>query len=520
VIYLDYHQVPLLSSDALGVIAGPLLAGVLIGWLVPGVNPWRKAIIFGALTLVFFDLTKLPGILRFRYILPVALLAVWVFRAHYAKLTTIILATMLAALVLPHRTLKAREWSADRENPNRPANGLVPIVHVIFDEHAAPKAFPPDIPEAAQARDRVRAFYQRHGFRLFENAYSQYFWTQNAVPAVLNQTDSARPARNAELRNGLVSVIRSSVFDWAYRGGYRIRVTQSDYLDICSGLRERITSCRSYPAVSLESLRRTDLDFPRRLLLEYTHLISTQSRLVRGLVANLQRRAWDRASPDDPGTSLPYWALTEPHVTTARRELGTLRRAIQHNLDGSLIFAHIVFPHSPYEVDGDCRPYPGPAAYLRRWSGRGRSNTPVARRLRWSLYARQVECLYSELESLVAAIEAAAPPQGVLVVFQGDHGSRIVEHHPRRIPGKPPTDQDLLDGFATLLAVRGPEIPAGSDDRPVSVQAVVPRLLTQVVSIDSLPSAPVPSVYLDGPGARPRAEAYSAAVLGRFKPPR
>jgi hypothetical protein len=201
---------------------------------------------------------------------------------------------------------------------------------------------------------------------------------------------------------------------------------------------------------------------------------------------------------------------------TARRELRTLRATIRQNLKGSLIFAHVILPHSPYEVDQSCRAYRWPSDYLRRWSGRDRSNTPAARRLRWSLYARQVECLYSELDSLVTAVTSAAPPGGVLVVLQGDHGSRIVQRHPRFVPGEDVEDRDLLDGFATLLAVRGPRIVAGVDSHPVAVQALVPRLITGAVSLDSLPASP-PFVYLDRAGPRPGVTSHRAPVLGRAK---
>lgn len=515
VTHLVYHGVPLGSADAVGLMAGPLVAGLLLGWVAGQVRSWLRTLIFGALTLAFLDVTLPPEFIRFRFVIPAAFFAAWVLRAHYAKLATVTTAAAMAALALPHTTLKVQSWSAAPANQS-PVDSLVPILHVVLDEHAAPKAFPSDIPEAARARDRVRAFYSTHGFRLYENAYSQYFWTQTAVPASLDETDGGRPGRSAVLRNGKVFLVRSSVLDWAQRQGYRIRVIQNDYLDVCGTLRASITSCRSYPAVSLESLRLAELDLPHRLLLEYAHFVSTRSHIVRAVVSRLRRRAWDRASPADAGTSLPHWALDEPHVMTARRELRTLRTTIRRDLPGSLIFAHVILPHSPYEVDEHCRAYRWPSGYLRRWSGADRSNTPAARRLRWSLYARQVECLYSELDSLVAAVTSAAPPQGVLVVLQGDHGSRIVAHHPRVVPGKVVADQDILDGFATLLAVRGPGIVAGVDSHPVAVQALVPRLITGAVSLDSLPASP-PVVYLDRAGPRPGVTSHRAPVLGRAK---
>lgn len=523
--HLDFHQVPLGTPDAIGLMAGPLLVGVLLGWLLGRVPPWLRVGLFGALTVAFLDLTLPSGLARFRYVVPAAFLAAWIFRTHYAKLATVTLGALLASLAIPHDTLRVREWKADPGDPGRAAPGLVPILHVMLDEHAAPKAFPSGIPEAVRAREVIRAFYRKHGFRLFENAYSQYFWTQTAIPATLDEADSVPGAPRARLRDGKVFLLRSSVFDRARRSGYRIRVFQTQYLDVCGALRASITSCRGYPAVTLESLRRGRLDYPHRLLLEYAHFFFSQSHVVRAGLSRLRHRAWDRVSPGDPATSLPYWALDEPHVTTALHELRDLREAVGRDLDRSLIFAHVVLPHSPYEVDRDCRQYPWPADYLRRWSGRNRSNTPAARRLRWSLYARQVECLYVALDSLVSAVVSAAPPQGVLMVLQGDHGSRIVEHHPRLGPGGEVGDQDLLDGFATLLAVRGPGIPAGPDYVPVSVQAVVPRLLAGIRSLDSpAPAsapdpAPVPVVYLDRPGPGPGAVPHRAPVLGRFQGP-
>lgn len=104
-------------------------------------------------------------------------------------------------------------------------------------------------------------------------------------------------------------------------------------------------------------------------------------------------------------------------------------------------------------------------------------NTVASRRVRWGLYAEQVECLYLRLEALLAAVDSAAPQQGVRIVIHGDHGSRIVRTMPFPENATELTEEDLLDGFATLLAVRGPGIRPGVDSAAVAVQDGVPLLV-------------------------------------------
>jgi hypothetical protein len=372
-----------------------------------------------------------------------------------------------------------------------------------LDEHAAPRAFPADIPEAVRARERILAFYRRHGFRLYERAYSRFFWSHSSIPATLSRFPSdGRPDQSVKGSGQHFVMQDNRVFRWAFGRGYRIHVLQTSFLDTCSRQRELIASCRTVPANSITSLRLLPLPATRRILLEYGFFLSVESAVVKSVRHGLQRRSSRKAADDSAGAGVVQWEADKGEAGMALEVLAQLRARLREDLPGSFYFVHVLLPHFPYELDRECRGL----AQLRQRLGAGWldgvwGNTPASRRVRWALYAGQVECLYTHLDSLLATIDSVAPPQGVRIMIHGDHGSRIVRTMPYPENASKLTEEDLLDGFATLLAIRGPGIPAGIDSSAVLIQEAVPRLIIG----DSLPPqspADTPAVFLSRYGLR------------------
>jgi hypothetical protein len=471
--HMVYHHLRLQSIDAAALLGLALGFGLLAGHIVRRLPGGVRVLALILVTVAFLDLqfdveTRIP----FWAGAVAAAGVVALLRRRYTQIVTLSVGTILATVPL-RASLAVQSWTA----PGATASPtLVPIVHLILDEHSAARAFPADIAEAGRARARMLDFYQRHGFRLYDNAYSRYYWSHASIPAELAPLDdNGQPAALHRDKQGFV-VTGNELFQRAAALGYRTRVFQTSYLDACERARSMIASCRTYPANSLESLRLLPLTAPRRVLLEVAYFLSSESSLVRRFRFRINRQMAARMTHDtEPATDV--WEAGRAGAGMAILAMADLRRDLRANLPGSYYFGHFLIPHYPYELGRDCRALTHPGDRLGPWPDGQRHNTTASRRIRWQLYAGQIECLYTHLDSLMAAIEAAAPAVGVMVVVQGDHGSRIVRNAatPRRASDL--TERDLIDGFATLLAVRGPGIVPGIDSTVVAVQSFIPSWL-------------------------------------------
>jgi hypothetical protein len=499
--YVKYQQLGIFSVDVLGLLVPALAIGLAAGWMVHRAPRWLRNIFLALLTLGFVDLQfNLEARFSFWIVTGASFLIVGLLWEHYARVATVFLLGFLAALPLRSSSLAIRTWRSEQSAGAGQPSRLVPVVHIVLDEHAAPRAFPPDVAEADRARDGMLNFYRRHGFRLYTKAYSRYFWTHSAIPAVLSPLARAdRTTTVVEPEPWHYLLTSSQLFAWAKSRGYRIHVVQTDFLDVCSRQRHLLASCRTSPVNSAASLSLLALGATNRMLLQQAYFLSAQSYLFRRIT-----RGWR-----------PHM-LQKANVGMALAELAQLRRSIGEDLGGSWYFAHLLVPHFPYEVDSACggRPWRERLGAGWTWAGGVWGNTMSGRRIRWALYSAQVECLYTQLEGLIATIDSVAPPQGVLVVLHGDHGSRILRTMPDTDDSAKLTNQDLLDGFATLLAVRGPGIQAGVDSSAEAIQVLVPRLILNDSLGSKAPGPPVVFLEHYGPLGHPMLR-FSAAVLGQ-----
>jgi hypothetical protein len=478
--HFKFQGFDLLSIDAAGLILPYLAVGLAAAWLLQRSEPRVRKFVLALLTILFIDLEfSAEKVVPFWVVIAAAFLLSWILWEHYTRILTAALVAILAVVPFRASPLRIRTWNGPERPPDQRAGSLVPIVHLILDEHSAPRAFPAEIPATARARERILEFYRRHGFRLYEKAYSRYFFSHSSIPAMLGPLTAEEVQTRITQRDSRhFLVTENSLFRRAADRGYRVRVVQSSYLDTCSLHRKLITSCRTYPHNSIASLRHLPISLPRRLILEHLYFLSIESYLM----TRSEEGFFSRLRVDG---ALAGMAL---------EELDHLGKDLPKHLAGSMYFAHVLFPHAPYEVDRDCRGVGFRQRLTQGWrDGDIWGNTAEGWRLRWALDGGQVECLYTRLEALMTAIDSAAPPQGVIVVIHGDHGSRIVLTPPYPKRADELTDTDLIDGFATLLAVRGPGIAPGVDSSVVAVQDFVPGLL---VGFTPATRDSVPVVYL------------------------
>jgi arylsulfatase A-like enzyme len=83
--------------------------------------------------------------------------------------------------------------------------------------------------------------------------------------------------------------------------------------------------------------------------------------------------------------------------------------------------------------------------------------------MRYRLYWDQIQCVWRQVDELLAAVNANEQLNDSIILLHSDHGSRIRASKDEAISDAQ-RDDDL---HSALFAVRGPRIVPGVDERPV-----------------------------------------------------
>jgi arylsulfatase A-like enzyme len=131
---------------------------------------------------------------------------------------------------------------------------------------------------------------------------------------------------------------------------------------------------------------------------------------------------------------------------------------------GSLYYAHMMVPHSPYAYDAECEVRP-----MRDWltnsAGHGMlmSNSSKSIAARVPLYLEQLECTNRQVARLFDRMREAGVFDDTVILVHGDHGSRIAKYDGR--VGR----TELLARYSTLFALRAPGQRTGTERSVVPI---------------------------------------------------
>lgn len=442
--FLYYHGYPPLRPETAMVAVGLAAAAVALAGLYALAGRFGRAFLEALLVLLAVDLNADIGWL--------ALLAgAAVFALVYSRRVSVLpfVAVLAAVVLLTTLAGLGQQRPALARTEGRPAAAASApaIVHLVLDEHIGLAG----IADPA-GREELGRFYTARGFRLFGRAYSRHFHTVNAIPDILNfgGSGTSKPSRT-HLRAG-----RTAYLGLLAARGYPVHVYESDFADFCSDV--EFASCTRYWSPSLRFL--ADLPIAAD---EKARLIAFKFIGLSGLAAGMVRLFNEVAGDlgEKPGLVRPgldRWGISSSISGLAAFDAlaADLRRARR----GEVYFAHLLVPHYPYVAAPDCTILP-PS----RWEYR-RSTTPIA--ARESAYRRQMACVMAKVDRALAALAASPAGTDAIVVVHGDHGSRITEVEPVADRVGRFTDRDLVAGFSTLFAVRGPGIAGGIDSAPVA----------------------------------------------------
>src|SRR5512145_1918630 len=111
----------------------------------------------------------------------------WMLRRHVGVVASVAFSVMLvvAAFSTNGRPMKSAVTIAD---PQPLRADLPPVVHLVLDEHIGIAGIPEDIDGAGELKRDITAFYERYGFRLYPNAFSHYWNTEDSLANLLNGT--------------------------------------------------------------------------------------------------------------------------------------------------------------------------------------------------------------------------------------------------------------------------------------------------------------------------------------------
>ena len=412
---------------------------------------------------------------RVRWILPCLfgglLAAMWLMRERFFRVLAIFVIGAISVDVAG--ALFSREKPARGVTQSLPAGAVAGhVIYLIFDESLGLAGLSNGLPECEQARRELEAVLLRNHFEAYPYAFSNYWYTFDSVPSILNlrlvsrseELLEPRPEESLSEQNRM----RENRLFAEYRAqGYQIAVYQSDALNVCppdSGLEPRLV----YKAHDVRTLEHLPISWRGKFI----YLVSAYLRTDRYLSRLLEGAQW----------RLPGWDMNTGPFGAAEvwpdRLLSDILRADRK----TLFFAHLLTPHYPYVYRraGLIRDYT-------QWGiGLMETGDPAQYALRYRQYGRQVRYVAAQLGRFLDALRKTGAYSSSLIVIHGDHGSRLqLTGGMERGPAG--TARNRIDKFSTLLAIKRPASEAGSIN---SSRASVLRILTGVFDPEAAKQLP------------------------------
>ena len=452
--FLTHNSYPYLRVEIGLIVAGMLaLAALMAAWYLPQ-RQWGRSFLEGLLAAVFIDLNT-DSI----WLMPSVLLAVGAFTAWrgvsllapMAILGSVICLTTLAGLGgRPPWIVTMMGDAPAGQKRNLPA-----VIHLILDEHIGLEGLAYEGPKGIAVRDELLSKLLGAGFSVFGGAYSEHYHSANSVPFMLNYGQGlGLNTQRRGVETGPTLHLKRLVAQ-----GYRLTVLQSDYADFCTGA--RYFQCMTYDSSSLHPTLLAPMHAVRRAELIFHKVLKLSDLFGGGM------KIWDigRSYVLRAGVDLPRYSPTPGHSSSvgSMEAFHYLLKRLETARPGDAFFAHLLFPHHPYVVGGDCQ------YVLRPWEGLTTQGSLAKKR---AAYYEQLGCVQQKVQAALSALSKSSANTNHVIIIHGDHGSRLT----RRMGASNQEagqfdDGDMIASFSTLFAVRtAVPTPQYSDARaPVSL---------------------------------------------------
>jgi hypothetical protein len=437
---LYFFRYPLASPEALAVVLGLALAGAAIAAVGSRLGRYLSAVVFAGLLLVFLDLqfdVGRPEVLA--GIAAACLGGSLLLRHRRATLTSLALGAFYLASV-PFRSPNDGIVRSAVTGSGPVSSG--PVIHIILDEHLGIGGFR-GIGDTLTA-SFLTDFYLRRGFDVYPGAYSRFNVTRESITSVLSLGEVEESALLSPTREdgSPAPLLVNPYFARLAAEGRRIDVYQSANLDYCRPV--PIATCVKMPPVSIANITSLRIPWRRKARWVLGHHVASSSRL-RYLHPWLQSL---ESKPLFGARALELFRSEEDEL------VGRKNRA-------DVLFAHVLMPHHPNELDDAC------VAYLERKFAPSRFEpVPDSLHTKEARYRAQVRCVHKVLGRFFDRVDEVFGPGQAVIIVHGDHGSRGIYRCEPNIYCRPPAATatnvqsfrpvDFAGEFSTLLAVRGP----------------------------------------------------------------
>lgn len=456
---------------------------LLYGLVYAAAHRWLRAFLEGLLIAVLLDANGAPSPWPVATGLAVLGFVLW---RHRSILPFVMIAALVAGLAslagVGSRQVtitEKRVRSAAPEQAKLPA-----ILHIILDEHGGLDGMPQDNPRSREVRAAIERFYLGNGFRLFSKAHSDFAYTLNSVPQILNFGQAQEPGSSKEVKQ---KVKKTAYFDLLAKRGYSVKVYQSEFLDMCGS--EAVAYCLTYQSQSMAPIAPADLSLASKTGIILQKLTSRSLRKAASTLYKGLRSL---------GVSLPFYDMADIRLNPVNAALAfdRVNRDLAQAKPGEVYFAHILLPHSPFGLTSDCRIREG--AWVRR-------QRPGPVHPRQDAGYDQVLCALRKTEAAFRAISRSAAGANFIMLVHGDHGSRTTDEKPIAKREKHMDDAEKLANFSALFAVHAPTIEKGVDATPASLADLVGALARSQFTTIDVQDRPGPAVvFLDDEKHIPR----------------
>ncbi len=371
---------------------------------------------------------------------------------HLSTIVTAIFGTILASTLLLPTATGGEAVEAGRM-PAALAN-LPPMIHIVLDEHIGLAGLPPELPESSAAASAMRNTYRDFG--LYSRAYSRFAETQYALASLMNASDASDVQKLLRVKGGRYTLLENAWFDRLKAQGYAIKVYQTDRLDMCGDM-TLVDTCYTYSLYSPNPMQRSSLSTGARLRVLFRKL--------------------------NFGDAIPL-----PAPLAASEALDRFRSDIGEAPRGVSYIVHLLLPHEGFLYRADCSIL-DPAD----WEGANRlKGLSVQRRAdMYRLYLQHLVCTGRKIDQLFNELREKEIYDDATILVHGDHGSRIGEQPWITQASSSLSKRDLIDHFATLLAVKAPGTTPGIQPEPALLQQVFADSFLQESIGKAATSAPV-----------------------------
>jgi hypothetical protein len=451
---LLFHEYPVLTPEAgLALLA---LAGVaaLYGGIYALSNWWIRALLEALLIAAVLDSAAAPVPLRIGGGIVVLAFVLWKRRSVLPFATVAALAaTAAGAMGIGQQHQQAMSETVRPNNAAAPNANLPAIVHIILDEHIGIDGLPSDNPHTPTVRAALDQFYLGHGFRVFGRAHSDYAFTGNSIPEILNF--GVRPPKSKVHRRTPATI---GYFDLLASKGYKLKVYQSERLNYCDV--PAVVTCLTYQTQSIQGVAALPLSTETKATIILRKLVSQTDAQVAAWAYSRLRRL---------GAPLPYREITDIRLNpvNSARVFDRFNADLRQARPGEVYFAHFLLPHSPYALTSDCR------VKDELWKRR-QYDGPL--QVRQDADFEQILCALRKVAAAYDAVSSSPAGHNFVMIVHGDHGSRITDAEPFANRAQVITDQQKIADFSALFVARGPGLAPGYDDARLSNAAILENL--------------------------------------------